>query len=110
MSVYLLPLDNIPETFEITLAGVDYNITSKWNDADDAGWVFDIADSDNNPIVSNIPLIVGADLLSGLEYLGINGSLIVYTTGDDYAVPTLDNLGADANVYFSTTDTTSGDT
>lgn len=98
---FLIPLSNVPEQFEITLAGVNYQMTSKWNDADDAGWVIDIAASDGTPIVCNIPLITGADLLDGLEYLGLGGKLYVMTNGSSpFDTPTLDNLGADSNLYF----------
>lgn len=103
MSLFLLPLVNTPQTFEITLAGKDYLLTCKWNDSEEAGWVFDFVDALTNlPIVFNVPLITGANLLAGLAYLGIEGELIVYTDGDDFAVPTLENLGVEANVYFET--------
>lgn len=105
-SVFLMPLTNIPQTFAISLGGTDYILTVKWNTSDDAGWVIDFTDAVTNlPIACNIPLITGADCLSGLEYLGINGELIVYTNGTPDAVPTLDNLGTDSNLYF-VTDTT----
>lgn len=103
MSTFQLPLTNIPQTFEISLAGLNYIMTVKWNDAPDAGWVMDLADAITNlPIVANIPMITGADCLSGLSYLGINGQLIVYTDGNETAVPTLLNLGVESNVYFVT--------
>jgi hypothetical protein len=47
-------------------------------------------------------LITGADCLSGLEYLGITGQLVVFTDGDELAVPTLENLGVESNLYFLT--------
>lgn len=99
---YTLPLANVPQTFQIPLAGVTYTLTCKWNDQG-SFWALDIADSNSNPLVANIPLITGADCLDGLDYLGIGGSLYVLTDGaspDD--VPTLDNLGVDSNVYFVT--------
>jgi len=67
--------------------------------------VVDVYDNTTDaPIAMNIPLITGADLLSGLEYLGINGKLYVFTDGDDAAVPTLTNLGVESNVFFQTVD------
>lgn len=78
-------------------------MTCRWNDAFEAGWVIDFSDSDSNaPIIANLPLITGADVLAGLGYLGFNGSLIVFTDGDDFATPTLLNLGIESNVYFLT--------
>lgn len=100
---YLIPLTNIPQVFNIVLAGVTYIMTCRWNDADEAGWQIGLADQvTGNEIVNNIPIITGADLLSGLTYLGIGGSLYAYTAGDVLAPPTLDNLGVDANLYFVT--------
>lgn len=103
MSVFVIPLKNVPQTFEIALAGKSYSMTCRYNDAPDAGWVLDFADALTSlPIAANIPLVTGADILSGLEYLGFNGQLIVYTDGDETAVPTLDNLGVESNLYFVT--------
>lgn len=103
---YIIPLINEPQTFEMTLAGIDYNLTVKWNDSDDAGWILDIADASSNPIVAGIPLVTGVDLLAGLEYLAIGGSLFVMTNGSSpFDVPTLDNLGTDSNLYFQTEST-----
>lgn len=100
---FTIPLTNTPQSFNIELADATYTFIVKWNDSDDAGWVMDILDQDTqNPIVCNIPFITGADMLEGLEYLGINGSLLAYTNGDNFAVPTLDNLGQNANLYFYT--------
>ncbi len=102
-TTFVLPLSNVPQTFEISLANKDYTMTCKWNDAFEAGWVLDFSDAITGvSIVANIPLITGADLLSGLSYLGFNGSLFVFTDGDDFATPTLLNLGVESNVYFVT--------
>jgi hypothetical protein len=105
-TTFTIPVVNSPQSFSIALAGVTYNITCKWNDAPGAGWVLDLADVNNNPLAGNIPLITGEDCLAGLEYLGVGGQLIVYTNGDDFAVPTLDNLGVESNLYFLTEDST----
>lgn len=103
MTTFIIPLINVPQSFDIALAGVNYIMTCRWNSADDAGWVIDLSDADTNtPIVVNVPLITGADCLEGLEYLGINGSLIVFTDGNELAVPTLENLGVESNLYFLT--------
>jgi hypothetical protein len=101
-TAYLIPLQNVPQTFVISLGGADYTLTCRWNDADEAGWLLDIADSNSNSLAAGIPLIVGADLLEGLGYLGIDGQLFVYTNGEQFAVPTLANLGVESNLYFTT--------
>lgn len=108
-STFLIPLQNTPQNFEIALAGASYSVTCKWNDSPDAGWVIDLADAiTDTPIATNIALVTGVNLLSGLEYLGINGQLYVLTDGNPEAVPTLDNLGVESNVYFVTDLTDNG--
>ncbi len=103
MTTFILPLVNVPQTFQIALANVNYTATCKWNDAPGGGWVMDFVNTDTAlPVVFNVPLIAGADMLAGLEYLGFNGSLVVFTDGDDFATPTLLNLGVESNVYFQT--------
>lgn len=100
---FLIPLQNIPQQFQISLAGVNYILTVKWNASQDAGWEFDLADADTNtPLLAGQPLITGADCLSGLEYLGIGGEFWIYTNGDSNAVPTFTNLGVESNLYFVT--------
>jgi hypothetical protein len=107
ISTFLLPLVNVPQVFTISLVGVTYTLTSKWNDMAQS-WYLDIADASQNPIACGLPFITGADLLDGLAYLGIDGSFIVYTDGDATAVPTLANLGIESNLYFQTTAASNG--
>jgi hypothetical protein len=108
-SIFLLPLTNLPQLFNITLGATTYIMNVVWNDAMiigdtvSAGWFIGFANQvTGEQIVNNIPLICGVDLLDGLEYLGFGGQLIVYTNGQPAAVPTLDNLGTECNVYFIT--------
>lgn len=103
MSVFIVPLENTPQTFDVNLAGVNYTITCKWNDAPEGGWALDFVDTQTNlPIVSYVPIITGANLLVGLEYLGINGQLRAATDGNLDIPPTLDNLGVESFLYFQT--------
>jgi hypothetical protein len=101
MNWFLIPLINGPQEFEISLGGVNYTFVVKWNDSDEAGWQFDILDADSGEyLCAGQPLVTGTDLLAGLEYLGIEGKLVVYTNGDASAVPTFDNLGTNSNLFF----------
>ena len=102
LSNYIVPLTNVPQTFTINLAGVTYTLTSKWNDQMQS-WILDVADSAGNMLAAGLPFITGADLLDGLNYLGIDGGLISFTNGQPFAVPTIDNLGTDSQLYFQTT-------
>lgn len=102
MAVYEIPLSPRPQTFGITLAGRALNLTLLWRNVDEGGWVLDIADGENVPIVRGIPLVTGADLLGQYAYLGFGGQLIVQTDHDTDAVPTWENLGDTSHLYFVT--------
>ncbi len=100
MAVYEIPLSPTPQRFSITLAGVEYILTVKWNAAQDAGWTVDIADAFGAAILSGVPLVTGADLLAQYAYLNFGGQLVVQTDHDTDAVPTFDNLGETSHLFF----------
>lgn len=101
MAEFLIPLTNIPQEFSISLDGREITIFQRWNEF--SGWVIDLSDTATNAsIIAGLPLITGADLLEPFPELGFVGALVVYTDGDAMAIPTLDNLGADSNLYYVT--------
>lgn len=100
---FLIPLNvGIAQTLSITLANVPYQLTVRWNDPAQT-WCADLADGNGNLILVNVPFVTGADLLEQFAYLGIGGQLVVQTTNNALAVPTLANLGDTGNLYFVTT-------
>lgn len=101
MANFEIPLSPNPQTFTISLSGVDYRLTVQWRNAEGAGWILDIADTSANPIIQGIPLVTGVNLLEQFEYL-ISGVLWVQTTADPDAVPTFDNLGVGSHLYWYT--------
>lgn len=101
MSVYEIPLSPEPQTFFIDLAGTTYRLTFKWCEVM-AAWVLDIATAAEVPFIMGIPVVPGVDLLKQYAYKGITGSLFVQTLDDSNAMPTFDNLGAGALVFFVT--------
>jgi hypothetical protein len=102
MALFKIPFQPIPQRFSIELAGVAYMLVNRWNTADGGGWAVDIYDAEERPILMNLPLVPGADLFDQFRHLGLPGSLIVYTDGDENAMPTLENLGTDSNVWLVT--------
>lgn len=99
---YLIPLTPVAQNFQISLAGVVYTLTVKWNDIGQF-WIMDIADITNVRIVSCLPFITGDDLLDGFEYLEFGGAFFILTNGNDpFNIPTYTNLGTDSNLYFQT--------
>jgi hypothetical protein len=101
-TIFQVPVQTTGQTFTVTLSGVIYTFTIQYRNVPEAGWVLDIGDANNNPLVQGIPLITGADLLAQYTYLGFVGGLYVQTTTDPDAVPTFTNLGTDGQVYYVT--------
>ena len=105
MALFQIPFAPLPQKFSIELGGVPYYLTNRWNPSPEGGgWFIDINDADDVPLLMNLPLVTGADLFEQFEHLGLPGSLIVFTDGNESAVPTLDNLGAESNVWLVTED------
>lgn len=97
-----IPLSPEPQRFTITLSGVDYRLTVQYRKAGGAGWVLDIADANNAPLVSGIPLVTGIDLLGQYRHLGFAGRLWVQGADDPDDVPTYGDLGIGSHVFWVT--------
>jgi hypothetical protein len=78
MAQQLIPLDNSPnQTWQVTVSinGIvqtffvllDYNEIAEY-------WVMSVFDSNQNPLLNDVPLVTGLNLLRQYQYLGI-GSL-----------------------------------
>ena len=101
MTPYEIPLAAQAETFQVTLAGVLYTLTSRWC-APSACWLLDIASAGGVAILSSIPIITGADLLEQHKHLAIGGGLMVQSDSTLDLVPTFTSLGVSGHVYFVT--------
>lgn len=97
-----IPLSPVPQRFTITLGAVDYRLTVQYRKAGGAGWVLDIADANNVPLVSGIPLVTGTDLLAQYRYLGFAGRLWVQGAANPDDVPTYEDLGIGSHLYWVT--------
>lgn len=100
MADFIIPFQNIPQEFSISLENRDVTIFQRWNEFSNS-WQIDISDTQTGAsLISGLPLVTGCDLLEPFPELGFIGSLVVATDGDNYAIPTLDNLGINSNVYY----------
>ena len=95
-------MSSAPQTFSISLGGTTYQLTFHYHNVDMGGWVLDIADASNKPILCGIPLVLGVDLLAQYAYLNFGGMLVVMNDGGGTAVPTFQNIGKDSHIYFVT--------
>lgn len=100
MATFKIPFASIPQKFTIELGGITYTLINRWNPMDEGGWLIDILDADENPILMCLPLVTGTDLFQQHKHLGLPGMLIVFTDGDDGALPTLENLGSESNAWL----------
>jgi hypothetical protein len=102
LAEFLIPFSNAPQEFSISIDSREITIFQRWNEFSNC-WVIDISDTlTSASLIAGLPLVTGADLFEPFPELGLSGSLLVYTDGNSSAVPTLDNLGQDANVYYLT--------
>lgn len=93
-----ISLSNLPnQVYTVTIPGekrnITFIITQSFNE--EAGyWVMGIYDKSNNPVVINIPLLPGYDLLEQYGYLDI-GELYIVNIGDQSVeVPDDKNIGS----------------
>lgn len=103
IEVFRVPLENVPQRFDISIGGAQLAIESKFNTMLNS-WVLSFFYANSGEvIVTNMPMVTGVDLFGQLKYLNVfSGELIVYTDGDDFAVPTEENLGQEANLFYVT--------
>ena len=101
MEIYLLPLTNAPQRFDIDLGGTDYIVQCRWN-PENPSWIVDLWRADNgNSLFCNLPLVTGVDLLVQYQHI-ITGSLYIYTDGNEDEAPTMESLGNESNLYYIT--------
>ena len=100
-----IPISPDPQRMTLTLGDTTYRVTFLYRDADEGGWVMDIADDQDTPLACGIPLVTGQNLLVQLRYLGIGGDVLggiaVASDGDD-SVPTFEGLGSSSRLYWVT--------
>lgn len=105
MSIFEIPVvPGTPQQFRITFGGVERLVTLKWNSYSES-WVADFADASGVNFLTGVPLVTGADLFEQFAYLDLGGQLVARgseTGHDDDAVPTFDDLGTTAHLYFAT--------
>jgi hypothetical protein len=95
-----IPLSPDNQQFTTDINGVSYQIRSLWRDS--AGWVVDLMDASGSPVVLDIPLVTGANLLSQYAYLNLGFGLVVVCDdpGQDY--PSKTDLGIKSHLLVVT--------
>ncbi len=96
-----IPLGPAPRRLTITLAGVVWQLRTRWCDPQ-AAWVIDFLDVNGADLLDGVPLVTGVDLLEQFAHLDFGGQLIAQTDHEKDAPPTLANLGSTGHLYFVT--------
>jgi Dit-like tail protein/uncharacterized protein DUF6983 len=81
------------------VAGSGNTMSLGWNPSSSV-WVANIADAAQNPLVSGIPLVTGANLLEQFGHLGLSGQMLTSTDNNTDVPPTFDDLGTTSHLYF----------
>lgn len=100
MQLSEIPLSPDNQRLVVTISGVNYLIQLIWRDH--AGWVLDLMDSSRGIIISNLPLVTGADLLDQYAFLNLNFGLIVHCDESTQPYPVKTDLGIGSHVYVIT--------
>ena len=101
MTSFEIPTTPQAQTFSISLGGVPYIMTIRWNDVAQV-WIIDIADQNDVPLVVGIPMVTGCDLIGPFAWLGIGGSLVATTDHSPDTPPSFSDLGSTGHLYFVT--------
>lgn len=100
MSALEIPLTPEAQKLSVQLGGTVYNLTVRWNTAEEGGWIIDIFNMDGSAKLLGVPMTTGNDMLEQYAYLGFGGKLFCGTDGDLTAPPTYENLGQTAHLYW----------
>lgn len=97
---FRIPVDNVPQRFEINLSGNDLIIELVWNDIAQY-WVISLYDSIlAEPLLTRVPVLPFQNFLKSYTYIGLNGALFIQNTVDPYLAPGLDDFGTTTFLYW----------
>lgn len=102
MTVYEIPIQPVDMLFNVQLGNLTYHMRTRWDEAEEGGWILDISDGEDTPLIHGIPLVAGADLLEQYDTVNIGGGghLYVYTDGQPFLPPTQENLGLNCHLLW----------
>jgi hypothetical protein len=99
MAVFTIPVSNQNQTVKVSILNIVYNLRLVWNQFGNC-WYLDIADVNNNSIISSLRLLPGFNILKQFKYLGIGGGLFAQNIGNINAPPGFNDLGLASFLFF----------
>ena len=100
MNYFAIPVTPEAQVFRVALGGTEYEMRLTYRAG--AGWVLDLSIPGGARIASGIPLVTGVDLLAQHRHHGLKGSLWVQGADNPDDVPTFENLGRGARLFWAT--------
>jgi len=100
MNISEIPLSPDNQQFNIAIAGENYAVRVLWRD--NAGWILDLLNNREEPVIPGIPLVTGADLMEQYQYLALGFSLYVICDDETQDYPTKTDLGSGSHLYIVT--------
>lgn len=101
MAFFKIPLNPFPETFSISISNVEYTGMTRWNAVQQC-WVVSLMDTNDVPILQNLPLIPGVNLVDQFDYLGLGVALQALLDYDPSVPVPYASLGTTGNLYVET--------
>lgn len=99
MNVIEIPVTPHPQVFRVALNNTVYAWRIYWLVPAQC-WMLDIADLEERPLISGIPLITGADLLGQYQYAMKGGLYVISDQLPPDTVPDFTHLGSTGHIYF----------
>ncbi|MCJ2036393.1 phage baseplate plug protein [Methylobacterium sp. J-068] len=102
MAAHTIPLSGSAEQFSVALNGTTYILRLMFNGAIEGGWVLDIADANETPILCGLPLHIGQNILEQHDHLAIGGpgSQLILKSDGSGEDPGFDNLTAYTLIFI----------
>jgi hypothetical protein len=98
--VFEIPLTPADQSLAITLGGVQYRLTLKWNAVAQA-WFLDSADVSGALLLGGVAVVTGVNLLEPFAYIGFTGGLFASTDDNLDQPPGQTTLGRTAHIYWA---------
>jgi hypothetical protein len=100
-TVYSLPVKPYPVKFRTMVNDTDYWFATQYREADEAGWVLDILNANENPLIMGIALVSGLDLMWQYHHMALDFSLVM-SCRENRGTPTYESLGSQDELLLVT--------
>ncbi len=100
MSVYEIALAPTPMRFQLSLGGATWGFSTAYVDSENPHWSLSMFDGAGNPLACGLPMVAGANILHGLDYIGFPGVLFISTDGAPQESPNAATLGITSHLML----------